>query len=143
MLSHFQQDRRHSLGLFECPCRFHAQSRYKHQEKYLRIKSRIENLIGKLESHGCDVSEIKDDLTTLDSLLTDLANAWRQFRDALYGTQEFACGESEGQFRAQVQASHSELAGVKQAAQALRNFVKGELKADLQTLKQSCQLEQD
>ena len=113
----------------------------RHQQRYLRVKSRVEDLVSKLEDKDCDVSEVRADLITMEVLLTDLASSWRVFHDELYTTHDYVCGDSEGEYKTQLQAAQSGLTQVRKAAQALQDFVQGELKSDLNDLKTSCQLD--
>ena len=63
-------------------------------ERYYNLKTRISNLIDKLEDQGYDVDQLKTDLQTLDDMIEEFATTYADFISSLEDTKDFECGNS-------------------------------------------------
>lgn len=110
----------------------------KYTSRYQGVKSRLTDLTEKLEKKECEVGEVQADLEAFDVLINDFAAAFRDFHLTLQGSRQYACGESEGQFANQIQASHAKLQLAKQKAQAVHTYFKNTLKPHIREMVNSC-----
>ena len=116
----------------------YASHKDKWSSRHQGIVKRLEDLADKMEARGCDVSTLRANLQTYQNLIEAFAAAFRDFHASLQGSQTYACGESEGQFVAQVQESQPKLALVKQRASELHTFVQTTLRTRLTEMNRLC-----
>lgn len=106
-----------------------------HIEKYNNIKTRVTNLVNDLDTKGYDTSAVREDLNTLDSKIKDFASSYTEFVDALELSKTYACGNSEGQFKAQIETSLKELRESREIAKSTIEFIRNDLKKSISDLK--------
>lgn len=112
-------------------------NKQRHVERYNEIKSRIEETLTKLENNGIDVSKLKTDLSELNQMFIDFANAYTLVIDQLELAKTYACGDSEGQFRDAVQKAQQDLILARNKATDIITFIRTTIKTDLQNLRDS------
>lgn len=103
---------------------------------YKRLKTRIGNLVTKLENNGIDASKLKNDLSTLNEKIEKVASDYGVFVAALKETKNYACGESQGQFRNKLQESRKLLGTVKQDRKETREYVVNTIIPDIKSLRE-------
>ncbi|OGC49385.1 hypothetical protein A2W32_04295 [candidate division WWE3 bacterium RBG_16_37_10] len=69
-----------------------------HIKRYDNLKNLIPKIIKNLEEKGYDVTQLKSALSEFDAKIIKYTADYKAFIDALKNTQNFACGESEGDF---------------------------------------------
>jgi|GEM_PF-3498242 len=92
---------------------------------------RLERLITVFETKGLDTADLEDDLTTLKEKVANLNQAHQDFIDSLKETQQYACGQSDGQFRNKLGESRRVIAEVKEAIRDIRQFYAGTVRVHL------------
>lgn len=107
----------------------------KHIERYNEVKDKLSSLLLKLEAQGINVNELKDDLTILDSKIISFAQEYTKAINDLNLAKTFACGDSEGQFRATVESARTKIINSRDIAKDIINFIKTEIRTDLQQLR--------
>lgn len=107
-----------------------------HIEKYQRIKTSLQAIITKLEAKGYDVSELKEDLQTLDNKIKNFASDFAAFIEKLKATKSYACGESDGDFANALESAKSEIDTVRKDAEDIREFYRTVIRPDVEALKE-------
>jgi hypothetical protein len=111
----------------------------KHVDFYGRLSENIEKHLARLDGAGCDTSQVKTDLVTLERMASEIGSAHAEFVSLLLSTKNFACNESDGAFKEAVDAALAQLRVVQEQAKSVRSFVRTTLRADLRLLINSCQ----
>ncbi len=105
------------------------------QERFLKIHTRVSNLIVRLEEKSIDVSQLTTDLTTLKTKIDTLNTEQQNLLKALEDLKAIECTDAEG-----LNNSLSEvklvLADVRAATDDIRTFLGETLKADLADVKE-------
>lgn len=114
------------------------QSRDKHVSIYNGVKKRLDNLVAKFESKGCDVSTLKNNLTKFDSLIQDFGAAVRDYTGSLQNTRNLQCGDTQGKFVGAAQTARQKLLVVKQKADAVHEFFKTTIQPQLSQKIKEC-----
>lgn len=111
-----------------------------HVARYQRVKAKLEEILSKLEDKGYDVSELKNDLETLDELIREYAQLYVDFIASLGATQDYACGESDGDFREALARSHELLKQLRDKRREIREFYRDEIREDIKKLREQARL---
>ncbi len=106
-----------------------------HVRQYGLMKEKIEKVIATKEAEGKDVSKLKTDLQTFNDKVALFATHRQEFIDALKRTQEHACGESEGAFKAALKTAQEKHKVVIADAKDIRSFYMNTLRPDLKALR--------
>jgi len=124
-----------------------AIKRYENNEQrnkniHNKIKERLTTLINKLEAGGYDVSELKNDLKTLDEKLISLYQTYDKYIEELKASKSYACGKSQGEFLKQIKQARTQLKEVRMLYLEIRNLYQNEIRADLKALREEYHKEQ-
>lgn len=106
-----------------------------HLASYTKTKDRMTALATKLESEGYDVAKLKADLALYDAKVTKFKDDYTLYFTALQQSQSFACGQSEGDFKTQLQVARTQLKVVHDDAVVIRTFWADVVKPDILALK--------
>lgn len=120
---------RNKLSRFE-------QNKDDHVARYKRVRNRLEEIVRDLADKGYDVSKLQEDLATMDTMIREYAQLYVDFIESLENTQEYACGDSEGDFREALARSRTLLRQVRQKRQELRRFYGEEIRQDIKALRE-------
>jgi len=101
-----------------------------------RVTSRLDELTDRLEAKGYDVSQVRGDLTTLETMRGTRRNLYTAFIDELQETKQYDCGDSEGAFRSTLEQSREALAKWREQIKANHDFIQDTLRPDLQALRE-------
>lgn len=112
------------------------ENKNRHVENYNRIKDRITETVNNLEQKDYDVSELKNDLQTLDSKIKEFAQNYTTFVGTLGQSKSLACGESEGAFKDKVEESRGQLRYSREQAKEIRDYIQNVIRPDLEDLKE-------
>lgn len=107
----------------------------RHIAVYQKAKDRVTELVAKLETKGYDVAKLKTDLQTWDGQIKNIGTQYSEFIAELNKSKQYACGQSQGDFKAALQAARVQLADVRQASLDARNFYQSTIRADLTAIK--------
>ncbi|MBI2589649.1 hypothetical protein HYW32_01300 [Candidatus Berkelbacteria bacterium] len=109
--------------------------REKRANRYTKLKRRMEALITKLEDEDYNTAMLKDHLIEFDAKIDVFQTSFLDHIDQLTGTQEFACGESEGAFMNALNNARAQMKTVRTAAEAVHTYWQTVIKEDLKSLK--------
>lgn len=106
-----------------------------HLTSYNKAKDRVAALVTKLEGEGYDVTKLKADLIEYGTKITKFTDDYSIYFAALQESQSFACGQSEGDFKVQLQTARTQLKVVHDDAVSIRTFWAETVKPDILALK--------
>jgi len=111
------------------------QNKVQHIDSYNKTKARISALLTKLEGEGYDVDAVRADVVTYDSMIQKFATDYASFINVLGQTQQFTCGKSAGEFKAQLAAARTQLKAIHDDNVALRTYWASTLKPEILAIK--------
>ena len=115
-----------------------SQSRLqKRQTEMTNRNANIQKRIQNLGSKGADVTKLQADAQQLVTLQNQWVSDYQKYISLLQATQTFTCGDSQGKFKAAVQAARDQLKVVRQDNQNIKTFNQQTLQPDFQTARQS------
>ncbi len=104
--------------------------------RLLKFQTRLGEIITKLKAKGYDTSKLEADLSTLKTKTDACRAAYGQFITKLGVTKNFVCGQSQGQFRAALQASKTQMESAQTACKDARSFMDTVTRPDLKALRE-------
>ncbi len=102
---------------------------------YDNLRNRITKIISRAEEKGDDVSKLKEYQGVLNGKITKFEESYKSFIVKLRGSQKYACGNSEGQFRGNLQQARETIKTVQENAQDIKNYVVNTIRPEIKTLK--------
>lgn len=102
---------------------------------YNNLRNRVSKFIDKLSSQGYDVSKLKSDLVTLDEKIKKFSSDYASYITLLKSTKDYACGQSEGQFKGKLSEARKQLQIVHQSALEVRSYFQGTIRPDIQAIR--------
>lgn len=111
----------------------HRDTRVSH---YADLITRLNDIAAKLEEKGYDVTELKASIAELETMVDEYVSLYADFIAQLSETQEFACGESDGEFKTALQDSRSAWELVKEKRQEIREFYANEIREVIKELRE-------
>ena len=107
----------------------------RHIERYQNISETLSELITTLESNGYDVKQLQEDVDQLNVYIKEFSTEYSNFVEQLELSQEYACANSEGDFRRTVENARSYLLQARETALDIRILINDEIRTDLEDLK--------
>ena len=107
----------------------------RHIERYQNISKTLSELITTLESNGYDVKQLQEDVDQLNVYIKEFSTEYSNFVEQLELSQEYACANSEGDFRRTVENARSYLLQARETALDIRILINDEIRTDLEDLK--------
>lgn len=104
--------------------------------RLLKLQTRLSALITKLKTGGYDTATLEADLATLKTKTDSCKTAYGQFIAKLGATKNFACGQSQGQFKAALEAGKTQMKSAQTSCKNARSFINTVIKPDLKALKE-------
>lgn len=101
-----------------------------------RRKTNLQNRINKYSSKGLDVTKLTADFKTYSGMLDQWISDYQTLIADLKASQQFTCGNSDGQFASAVKTANTQQKTVKADRRAFQSFFTSTLKLDFQTLAQ-------
>lgn len=96
---------------------------------------KLKSLSVKFAAKGLVVTELNNDITTLEGLVADYNTAFNTFMTALQKAKDMPCANYQKEFLPQLKAAKYEWTKVKAAAVKIRDFYQSDIKPDLQALR--------
>jgi chromosome segregation ATPase len=121
----------------------YTKNKAKHLERYSGVEKRLTAMVAKLETRGMDVAKLKTDLATFKEKTAKLETTYADYISLLSSTEQYACGQSQGQFITQLNQARTQLQAVHTQAQELRHFFQNTLRPDIQALRAQIQTEKE
>ncbi|MCX6763847.1 MAG: hypothetical protein NTZ97_03925 [Candidatus Moranbacteria bacterium] len=100
------------------------------------VKGRLDNLAVRLKNKGLDTSKLETDLKTLADKITKVNTDYASVISSLKDTENFTCGNSQGQFMGKLGAARSILMAVRQDRLAVKEYIKNTIRPDILALRQ-------
>jgi hypothetical protein len=107
----------------------------KHMAVYKNMVDRISKFIEKLSGAGYDTSKVKADLEVLEGMIAQFSADKDARLAKLNETKGFACGHSDGEFKAKLLEARKALQLVHQDAMDIRKYMLNTVRPDIQALK--------
>lgn len=121
--------------------RQYDENKDRHIDNYNKIKDRLSETANSLEDKGYDVSELRNDLQTLDSMIKEFGQNYTAFVNTLNESESLACGESEGAFKGKVEESRGQLRNSREQAKEIRDYIQNVIRPDLVDLREQIKAE--
>jgi len=102
---------------------------------YLNISDRLSELKNRLTANGYDATKLTADLQTLGDKINKFVADYEAYMGALTESQSYACGHSNGEFKAKLAEARKLLQVVKQDHSDIKNYYLKAIKPDLQQLR--------
>ncbi len=102
---------------------------------HLAILTKIDKIIVVAQEDSYDTAKLETDLATFETMLSEFKTSMDESYAQLERTQQYTCGQSEGQFMSALTQSRKQMQNAHQTAVKLRAFYKDTLKIDLLALK--------
>lgn len=110
--------------------------------RYQSMKEQVSALITRLDEGGYDTTKIKTELDEFDALVQIFASDASAAAEALRGTKSFACGDSQGEFKTQLEKAKAAFSKAAASAKAVGEHYRTQLKPALQSLKEQAKVKQ-
>lgn len=107
------------------------------QKAFQAIADRFSKLSEKLVVKGVDVTELDAAIATLNEKIQILETDYAAFIDSLDNTQQYECGNSEGEFKEAREAAAPAFEQVQKDKMDIEEFLKNDMKAVLEELRKN------
>jgi len=106
-----------------------------HVVAFGNLKTRITNLIARLDAKSIDTTKLKADQTQLNVLIEKFNTDYAAYIAKLQETQTSTCGKSSGQFRTTLKEARALLLVVKADVTAVKDYMNNTMKPDIEALR--------
>lgn len=108
----------------------------RHEMKFDRVADKVESLSERFKDSGLDVSDLEASLATFEGMVNDLRDEQEAFIAALGETENYVCGESEGEFKNQLKEAREMVPGIKEQVAEVRDYYKNTLREEILKLRE-------
>lgn len=112
-------------------------------DRYQNMSDRVSELLDRLEETDVDTTQARSALAEFDVLITAFGESAEASLTELTLTQEYACGESEGVFKEQLQLARESFEELKETGQAVHQYYLESLRPALQALREQVRADQE
>jgi hypothetical protein len=106
-----------------------------HTTRYLKIAEHLKNINEKLTAKGYDTTKTEADYKILNEKIVKASADYSTFISKLGETKQYACGQSQGQFRTALQAAKAQLKIYREDVADIRNYYQTVVRPDAQALR--------
>jgi len=106
-----------------------------HVVAFGNLKTRITNLIARLDAKSIDTTKLKADQTQLNVLIEKFNTDYAAYIAKLQETQTSSCGKSSGQFRTTLKEARALLPVVRADIAAVKDYMNNTMKPDIVALR--------
>lgn len=110
--------------------------------RYQSMKEQVSALVVRLDEAGYNTVALKTELEEFDALVQIFASDANAAAEALRSSKSFACGESEGEFKSQLEQAKAAFSKASASAKAVGEHYRTQLKPVLQALKEQAKNKQ-
>ncbi len=107
----------------------------RHYNAYKNLDDRLTKLSAKLKAKGYDVTELDADLVVLDGKIKTFATDYAAYLAKLGETKEYACGHSDGDFKAKLAEARALLKKVREDSQDIKNYFLNTIRPDIKKIR--------
>lgn len=116
--------------------KFYSQQEEKHQQIYAKIMEKLNALVIKFKEVGLDTSKLENYLPILETKIEKLHTDHNAFIQKLTQTENYACGESQENFKNALKAAREYgKTTIKTDLADIRNYVKNTIRPELINLR--------
>lgn len=112
----------------------YGSSQARHSSAYNNLKDRLVKFEARLAGRGFDTAVLKADMAVLDGKIVQFSADYGLYMSRLRETQNYACGKSDGEFKAKLKEARELLSNVRQDSKAIKDYYASAIKADLKNL---------
>lgn len=110
-------------------------SKKAHMNVFSNMLDRLERAVERFETMDLDVTELKSHIAVLKGKIEKLYSDHESFIGELQTTEDFACGKSEGEFKAKLGEARKVAPKIKQDILDIREYYKTTVREDLLKLR--------
>lgn len=110
-------------------------ARDRHANRIKLLRENISNLLNRLEREGIDVTQIRTDLQTLETMRQEFIDRHEGTIRDLVATGDLACAENREEFVKNVQLVRTVLNNIVDDVKAIQEFVRGTIRPNIQALR--------
>jgi vacuolar-type H+-ATPase subunit I/STV1 len=103
----------------------------RHRNRHQNVVDRISALLTRLEEEGYDVTDLKDSLTQMNTLIGNLGTAHDEYIASLEAMQDLECGDGSGSVGSAVHSSRAELKEVRDILYEIRQYFQETVKPEI------------
>lgn len=107
------------------------------QKAFNAIADRLDKLSKNLAEKGADTTELDAALATLNDKIATLETDYQTFIDKLDNTQQYECGNSQGEFKSETSEAAAAFQQVQKDKLDIEAFLKGDVKSELEALRKN------
>lgn len=115
--------------------KFYDGTHRRHVEQYQKMVSNFKRLMASLKEKGYDVTKLEADAKLLNDKVAKFSQDHAAFIEQLKQARQYACGESSGQFKTEMQKARELAATLKLDAQDIRAFYQTVIRADIKAVR--------
>lgn len=105
------------------------------QNRHQKVIDRLNAIIAKLEASNIDVTKLKADVAALIQKKNTWYSAYTTLLDDLNATKQYACGNSQGQFKTAVQTARTQRQTMHTANMDFWTYVENTVRPDLKAIR--------
>jgi hypothetical protein len=94
----------------------------KHELQYKKTQTRVLAIVDALEDEGKDVSALRANMVVFEQMISKFGTDYGTYMNGLQGTEDFACGKSEGEFKAKLGIARAQLKVVHDDSVGIRTY---------------------
>lgn len=113
-----------------------GENKENHIAVYNGMLEKLDTAVKALGEKGYDTTIINNDIKVLDGLAKKYASEYEYFISLLSGTEKYACGESNGEYKNAYQEARGQLQIAKDARKNIVDFYKEVIRTDIQKLRE-------
>jgi hypothetical protein len=106
-----------------------------HTRRYLAVADHLKNLNEKLKAKGYDTSKPEADYKVLNEKILKASQDYQMFITKLEATKQYACGQSQGQFKTALQDAKAQLKVYREDVADIRNYYQTVVRPDVKALR--------
>lgn len=104
--------------------------------RYQAMFERLQTIIEAFSEQGYDTSQLEAAVGEMESQILTVQSEYELFIEQLRASQEYACGESDGEFRNAISEARGQMRAFRQASSETRTFYQTEIRPLLLDLRQ-------
>jgi len=113
----------------------YAAHKVRYDERFQKVSEKLTALIPVLKTKGYDTTKLEADLTQLNQYREQFKTSYQDYINHLNQSKTLACGNSEGAFKAEIEAARTDLQKVRELSLQIRLYIIETIKPDLQASK--------
>lgn len=109
--------------------------RENHQRRNQRVVTRLNEIMLRLESDGIDVTSLRESIQGLQATVDSFEVSAQDYINLLIESENFACGESEGEFLSRIQSARELAPQIRGNVLSIREYFQTEIRPELEAIR--------